>query len=124
MNPTTDDPSNFATIPLPTLDTLLTGAVARGNTELARQFRAAMNRHGHVQTEELANSGKLWAHNETITDANNLPIRAVTRFVGDIGATFAPFMSGPITGRIDRDAGKRFETVPLSGNERVIVVRS
>ncbi len=101
MNPTADDPSNFGSIPLPVLDQLLSGAVSSGNTELARQFRAAINRHGHVQTEELANCGRIFGRNEVIADANGLPIRNVTKYVGDIGATFGPFMGSATTGRLN-----------------------
>lgn len=116
----------FHGVPVPTLDHLLSAANARGAAEHAQVLRAAIARSGagHHQTAELADSGRLFAHNEVIADGNNLPIRSVTRFTGDIGAFMAPFMSGATVAKLDRDVGKRFETVALRDGERVQVVRA
>ncbi len=119
-----EEVANFAIAPLRVLDQLLEVHTRAGNTRTAGIIRDAQQHHGATQTTELAHCGRLFPHNETITDHNGLPIRAVTRFTGDIGAFMAPFMSGATIGRIDRDAGKRFETVALSGNERAQVVSS
>jgi len=118
------DVANFRKVPVQTLDFLLSDANARGLTEHARVLRAAINRsgNGHNQTQELANCGRLFPHNETIADHNGLPLRAVTRFTGDIAAFMAPFMSGATVGRIDKDCDKIFQTVALRNGERVQVV--
>lgn len=82
---------------LATLETLRDRYAARGDLAKAQEVRAAIGRHGAVQTLELSNCGKLFAH-ESARDNTG---RITTSWTGDNLAWMSAFMTGSRIGKVN-----------------------
>ena len=72
---------------------------ARQDRARADQCRAAIERKGAVQTEEMARSGKLFSRVIQLDDSG-CNMRPAIMFTGDPAAWMTHFMSGARVGRI------------------------
>lgn len=91
----------LAKLGLVALETLRETYEARHDSQGAADVRAAIDRLGKVQTEELTNSGKLFARRVEL-DPSGLGTRPALQYVGDPMAWMSHFTSQGATARIDR----------------------
>ncbi len=107
------------------LEALRDKYAARHDSARVAEVRAAIDRKGLVQTDELSRSGKLFAHKIDMGDDSG---RKMTTWTGDSSVWMRAFQTGPIVGRIDPQlldeakSGKP-QTVRLRHGERVVVTK-
>ena len=87
----------YSAFGLPELETLRDRYVARGDGARAALVREAITATGATQTTDLANCGRLFAHDSQRDNAG----RVFTSWTGDNAAWMRFFQSGPIMGKID-----------------------
>jgi len=94
---------------------------ARHDSASASNVRAAINRKGAVQTEELSNCGKLFPARVEL-DPSGLGTRPAIAYRGDCLAWMTPFMSPGRVGRIVVPEPREV-TTRLQPGERVQIVK-
>lgn len=107
---------------------------ARQDRQGAAVVRAAIERRGAVQTEELSRCGRLFPHKVQL-DPSGLGMRPAIAYTGDPAAWLAPFLLPGASGRMNvelftganspgaKALARQTVTVALKPGERVQVVR-
>jgi hypothetical protein len=104
MNPNQARAELFVCLPIETLTQERAAALARRDTAAAQEFQAAIHQRSQSQTPDIANSGRLFEHVEQPSPTNGG--RFITRFTGDILATFGPFMQDGRGCRLNHNIGR------------------
>ena len=87
----------YSAFALQELETLRDRYVSRGDGARAAQVRDAITATGSKQTNDLANCGRLFAHDSARDNAG----RVTTSWTGDNGAWMRFFMTQGAVGKID-----------------------
>jgi hypothetical protein len=96
------NPDDLGAFSLAQLESLRDRYEARKDWQTAGTVRAAIQRRGVVQTEELSRSGQLFAHRVEL-DPSGLGMRPAIQYTGDPAVWMAPFVQAGVTGRIDAE---------------------